>query len=296
MSARTNKFYQDMQLKDQRTSLRHELGMGKKPTRSNPILCQQTPRKNEQGFNFTPPPATIIGNYHELKYSKWKYPEVDSGLMSQLPSQKHKFELFNKKEMEFKKYMEINASTKASTVSSRPTSTNEANSGVHLNSTSRSQQINETDESEPAVSSRTTSRSTNSSRLISNENTSRSTSRGVLSKIKEGTDFYDQPVTDFKKTLNSNEDILKIYRANRAARFIEKQTDKYKSPIMYDESSSSNKKTNSTIANPDLNTLLNELNATEDQIQKLTLKVGLKAKTKGYQRPTSHTTARRPSF
>ena len=140
-----------------------------------------------------------------------------------------------------------------------------------------------------------TSRST--ARVNSGLTTGRTTDRSTLSKIDEDTDCYHQHVTDFKKTLNNNPEMLKVYRAKRAADFIEKQTSKLQSPVIYEEAPTQRNKNTSTLpANPDLNALLTELKSTEDQIQNLKLKVGLKSKTKGYERPTTHTSMRRPSI
>ena len=307
MSARTNKFYQGMILNDQRRILEHEAGLGQKQSRNDPILCTRSPREKVGEFNFTPPPAT-----HDDKYSKWKFPEVDEGIMSQLPSQKAKFEKIRQKELEYKKYMELNSIKKKSISTTNNESarkleseTKDETNNNNNNNTSRSSPITNTSRSQNPSNdndnndtSRTSSTSrTGTARVHSGRTTGRTTDRSILRKIDEDTDCYHQRVTDFKKTLNNNPAMLKVYRAKRAADFIEKQTSKLQSPVMYEDAQTQRNKSTSTLsANPDMNTLLNELKATEDQIQNLKLKVGLKAKTKGYERPTTHTSMRRPSI
>lgn len=296
MSSRTNTFYKHMYLNDQRRLLEHDSGLGKKQTRSDPILCTETPRDEVKDFNFSPPPAK-----HDDKYSKWKYPDVDVGMMAQLPSQKEKIAKIRQKELEYMEIINnskiINSSLNQSAENTNRTDVNRNNQSStrntsRLSNTSRSQISNIDENDETSRSSRSICLDTN--RNITNVNRPKTN----LSKIDE-TDCYQSHVSDFKKVLNDNPGMLKIYRAKRAATFIEKQANaKYKSPIIYEDSNASSASTtrSNLSSNPDLNTLLHELKSTESQIQNLKLKVGLKSKTKSYERPTTHSALRRPSF
>ena len=105
-------------------------------------------------------------------------------------------------------------------------------------------------------------------------------------------------LSTLKQLLPQTDEVLQLYRAERAAEFINKQSKHLQTPILPPSSSQfkirGNTTTNtptptSTTANKDIDmmTLLNTLKDTENQIEKLELKVGLHSKTKHYQRSTN---------
>ena len=104
-------------------------------------------------------------------------------------------------------------------------------------------------------------------------------------------------LSTLKQLLPQTDEVLQLYRAERAAEFINKQNKHLQTSILPPSSSQFKVRGNTTTtsttstANKDIDmiTLLNTLKDTENQIEKLELKVGLNSKTKHYQRSTNNT-------
>ena len=107
-------------------------------------------------------------------------------------------------------------------------------------------------------------------------------------------------LSTLRQLLPQTDEVLQLYRAERASEFINKQSKHLQTSTLPSSSSQFKVRGNTTTtahtpATPtiakdmDMITLLKTLKDTENQIEKLELKVGLNSKTKHYQRSTTNT-------
>ena len=224
--------------------------------------------------------------------------------MAQLPSQKEKIAKQKQRTLEYQlKLKELNRIHNEESLPVTAPSVEASTAAEQLNKPTSSSHTARSDTS-TAYKSIDPSHSTHRSSEHSSHTSHRSTASALSSARPKlnlnPTSKLPTKLSTLKQLLPQTDEVLQLYRAERAAEFINKQSKHLQSPILPPSSSQFKVRGNTTTNTPiptstminkdiDMITLLKTLKDTENQIEKIELKVGLNSNTKHYQRSTTNT-------
>lgn len=183
------------------TEMRRNHGMLNHRPYRNPVMAERTPRIDYSGYDFSIPPALP-------ETPKWKYPDVDWGLMEKFPSQKKYYDKLHAGQREYEEKLQNFKEMKEKLARSEEKA---EKTTAYGNSPPPTMTV-----SSPIVELPKFDQSLSSPKQGKNND---SQSRG---KPKN---FYEQPISSFKSLGKDHPEMLASWRAKRAANFLETKKD-----------------------------------------------------------------------